>query len=337
MSSHKKYILNPETLIYEIQKVSGLTRFSKWASVIVAGAGLGYLYFWLFTSVLGLELPKTMLLKMKNAEWVSKIEVLDSRLNSYDEALAGLQIRDDNIYRSIFGMNAIPSEVRNAGFGGVDRYAYLDIMSDNSLLKKTTIRMDVLMKKTYIQSKSFDEVSLLAQKAGDMATSVPAIPPLSPDPRDYRLSSGFGYRTDPINGRSKMHTGMDFSCHQGTPVYSTGDGVVEDVSYEFFGYGNSIMIDHGFGYKTRYAHLKSIGVSRGMKITRGELIGTTGNSGRSTGPHLHYEVIYKGNYVNPNNYLDMSMPVKEYAALTKDNSNKPEVPIDKPSSRHLRR
>ena len=333
MSKFKKYIINPETLMYEIKEVSGKSRLMKWFSVMVAGAGLGFLYFWLFTSVLGLELPKTAILKMKNAKWSSRIELMNRRLDMYDGILSGLQMRDDDIYRSIFGMNEIAPEIRNAGFGGVNRYAYLDNIPNNSLLKKTAIRLDVLTKKTYVQSKSFDEVTLMAQKAGDMASCIPAIPPINPDPGKYRLSSGFGYRTDPLEGGTRMHSGFDFACHPGYPVYSTGDGVVEEVNYEFFGYGNSVLINHGFGYKTRYAHLKIINVAPGMKVRRGDCIGESGNSGRSTGPHLHYEVIYKGNCVNPVNYFDLGMSTKEYLSMVQNRQKDSEAVLVKPSRR----
>ena len=148
-----------------------------------------------------------------------------------------------------------------------------------------------------------------------MASCIPAIPPLMTDPGTYRLSSPFGYRSDPLNGTTRMHTGMDFACQPGNSVYATGDGVVEKVRFELFGYGNSVMIDHGFGYKTRYAHMKSIYVTEGMKIKRGECIGETGKSGRVSGPHLHYEVFYRNNFVNPSNYMDLGMSVEEYKQL----------------------
>ena len=169
-----------------------------------------------------------------------------------------------------------------------------------------------------MQSKSFDEVAQLSRRAGEMASCIPAIPPVNPDPKKYRLSSGFGYRRDPFTGRSKRHTGVDFALKPGNPVYSTGDGVVESVKFELFGYGNQIVIDHGFGYKTRYAHMKSIGVAEGMKVKRGECIGLSGNSGRSSGPHLHYEVMYKDAFVNPANYYDLSITPEEYSTMVQD-------------------
>ena len=294
---------------------------------------MSVLYFWLYTSVFGLEPPKTVLLKKQNAEWCSKMEVMNRQLDRYEEALTALQMRDDDIYRSIFGMHEIPAEVRNAGFGGVNRYAYLDGMDQNGLLKSTTVRMDVLTKKSYVQSKSFDEVAQLSKKAGDMASCIPAIPPINPDPSKYRLSSSFGYRTDPVHGRSARHLGVDFALDSGNPVYSTGDGVVESVKFEFFGYGNQVVIDHGFGYKTRYAHLKNVGVVEGMKVKRGECIGESGNSGKSTGPHLHYEVIYKGSPVNPSNYYDLTITPEEYGTMVQNTADMSEKLTLHPSHR----
>ena len=333
MSKSKKYIFNTRTLTYEVKKRSRRSRVLRSAILFALSLGLAVVYFWLYTSVLGLELPKTALLKKKNAEWCSRMEVMNRQLDAHEDALASLQMRDDDIYRSIFGMNEIPAEVRNAGFGGVNRYAHYDGMDQNGLLKSTAVRLDVLTKKTYVQSKSFDEVALLSKRAGDMASCIPAIPPVNPDPTRYRLSSGFGYRVDPVYGRTALHTGVDFAMKPGNPIYSTGDGVVESVSFEFFGYGNSIVIDHGFGYKTRYAHLKNIGVVEGMKVKRGECIGESGNSGKSTGPHLHYEVIYKGRHVNPSNYYDLTITPEEYSTMVQNTADMSEKLTLHPSHR----
>ena len=315
MSEFKRYKLNPETLLYEIEKASAKSRAVKIVMLVAASIALSSVYFWLATDVFGLELPKTVLLKKTNARWISRMDLMNRQMDIYDASLEGLGIRDDEIYRNIFGMNVIPDEVRNAGFGGVNRYEFLDVLPENSILRSTTVRLDVLTKKTYVQSRSYDEIEAMSKKAGDMASCIPAVPPIAPDKSKYRLSSPYGYRSDPITGVSKMHTGFDFACKPGNPVYATGDGTVESVSFEFFGYGNSVLIDHGFGYKTRYAHLKMVYVSEGMKLKRGECIGETGNSGRSTGPHLHYEVMYRGRYVNPYNYFDMTMPLDEYSSM----------------------
>ncbi len=334
MSRNKRYVFNSKTLMYEVQKRSKTSQMFRSTAVFALSIGLAVLYFWLYTSVFGLELPKTALLKKQNAEWCSKMEVLNRQLDTYEDALISLQMRDDDIYRSIFGMHEIPSEVRNAGFGGVNRYAHLEGVDNSGLLKSTVVRMDVLTKKTYVQSKSFDEVAQLSKRAGDMASCIPAIPPITPDRSIYRLSSSFGYRKDPISGRSARHTGVDFALDSGNPIYATGDGVVESVKFEFFGYGNQVVIDHGFGYKTRYAHMRNIGVVEGMKVKRGECIGESGNSGKSTGPHLHYEVIYRGAHVNPSNYYDLSITPEEYATMVQNTADMSEKLTLHPSHRN---
>ena len=318
MSEPKHYIFNSKTLSYEVKTRSAKSRVFKTLTLFVVSLGMAVLYFWIYVSVLGLEPPKTVLLKKQNARWEARTKVLNRQLDGYNDALSALQMRDDDIYRSLFGMNEIPSEVRNAGFGGVNRYAHYDDVDPNGILKKTAVRIDVLTKKTYVQSKSLDEVAKLSRRAGEMASCIPAIPPVNPDKKIYRLSSSFGYRKDPFTGRSKRHTGVDFALKPGNPIYSTGDGVVESVRFELFGYGNQVVIDHGFGYKTRYAHLKSVGVGEGMKVKRGECIGLSGNSGRSSGPHLHYEVLYKDAHVNPANYYDLSITPEEYATMVQD-------------------
>lgn len=312
MSKNKKYIFNPKTLSYEVDRRSRRSRIFKSLVVFAISLGLAVFYGWIYTAVLGLEFPKTILLKKENALWCSKVEVMNSRLDKYDEVLTSLQMRDDDIYRSIFGMNDIPKEVRNAGFGGVNRYEHLE---QNPLLKNTVMRLDMLTKKTYVQSKSFDEVYLLSKRAGDMASCIPAIPPVTTDRKVTRLSSSFGQRSDPFTGEKKRHTGVDFALKPGNLVYATGDGVVEKIKFELFGYGNWVMIDHGFGYKTRYAHMKSISVVEGMPVKRGQCIGESGNSGRSTGPHLHYEVMYRDSYINPINYFDFNLTPQEYATM----------------------
>lgn len=310
-----KYILNSETLLYEMKEVSLKSKVFKGLLLFAGSVAMAVLYIWLFTSVLGYDLPKTAFLKAERARWDARMDLMNTKLDRCEESIEALRVRDDDIYRSIFGMNEIPAGVRNAGIGGVDRYSFLDGLESDDRLKNTALRIDRLTRKVYVQSKSFDEVAAVSKTAGDMASCIPAIPPIVPDPSRYKMSSLFGYRTDPFTGASRMHTGLDFAMKIGNPVYATGDGVVESVKFEFFGYGNSITIKHGFGYETIYAHLNSVKVIEGMKVKRGDCIGESGKSGRSSGPHLHYEVVYKGRKVNPANYLDMSMSVQEYSDM----------------------
>ena len=313
----RRYILNPETLMYEIKKVSLKSKVFKVFCLVAGSLLIAFLYMWFVTSVLKVDLPKTAFLKAERARLDARLDLLNSKMDRDQEILDGLRVRDEDVYRSIFGMNEIPAEVRNAGIGGVDRYAYLDGLEKDNYLKNTALRLDRLTRQTTVQSKSFDEIASVSKTAGDMVSCIPAIPPIVPDPSKYHLSSPFGYRSDPFTTESKMHTGVDFAMDIGNPIYATGDGVVETVDFDFFGYGNCITIDHGFGYETKYAHLNSVNVTEGMKVKRGDCIAESGKSGRASGPHLHYEVIYKGNKVNPMNYLDLSMSKAEYSAMVR--------------------
>lgn len=326
----RKYILNPETLLYEIKEASLKSKLLKGFLLVAGSVALSVLYLWVFTSVLGVDLPKTALLKAEKARWDARVSLMNSRLDRYESNLEALMIRDDDIYRSIFGMNEIPASVRMAGIGGVDKYAYLDGLESSNTLKNTVLRIDRLTRMTYVQSKSFDEVAAVSKRAGDMASCIPAVPPIIPDPAKYNLSSRFGYRTDPFTGQARMHTGVDLAMKIGNPVFATGDGVVESVEFDFFGYGNCVNIDHGFGYKTRYAHLNTISVIEGMKVKRGDRIGDVGKSGRASGAHLHYEVFYKGDRVNPMNYFDLSMSKQEYLdMINRGNGDTAQIPVRK--------
>lgn len=333
MSKKRNYRINPETLLYEIREASLKSRFLKSAATVLASVLIALLYFWIVTDVLKADLPKTIYLKRRNADWVSKMTLMNRRLDQYKAQLEGLQMRDEDIYRNIFGMNSISEAVRGAGIAGAGKTG--GDAGGSAMLRATDLRLDTLMKRAYVQSKSFDEVAALASRAGDMAACIPAILPMMPG--QYRLTSPFGYRSDPITGVSKMHTGMDFASPVGHPVYVTGDGVVESVSFEFFGYGNSVVVDHGFGYKTRYAHMKTITVAEGMSLKRGDQIGESGKSGRITGPHLHYEVIYKGNFVNPNNFLDTTMSAEEYSTMVRRRADESQEFLGRSRNFSLRR
>ena len=279
----------------------------------IVGGMLFLFYMWFYVFVLGADLPKTAILKLQNAIWSTRVDQMSKQLDRYDQLLSLMEMRDNRIYRSVYGLDEIPQAVRGSGLGGEHRYAALE----GTALLDITRRLDVLEKRAYIQSKSFDDVAAVQQTAGDMALHIPAIPPMNTDPATYRMSSPFGYRSDPLLGYTKRHTGMDFACPPGNPIYATGDGVVVLAKYDHSGYGRHVEIDHGFGYVTRYAHMSRLDVEEGQVVRRGDCIGLSGRSGRITGPHLHYEVIYRDNYVNPAWYMDLDMPSKDYMEMVR--------------------
>lgn len=298
-----------------LEKYIGDLRYGGWKLllVVVSAISMFLFYMWFYVRVLGLDLPKTAILKRQNAAWNTRIDQMSTRLDRYDELLSLLEVRDDRIYRSVYGLDPIPQAVRHSGFGGENRYAALE----GTALLEAVHRLDVLEKRAYVQSKSFEDVWALQQTAGDLAAHIPAIPPINTDPFTYRLSSPFGYRSDPILGVGKRHTGMDFACPPGNPIYVTGDGIVITVKHDRSGYGNHVEVDHGFGYVTRYAHMSRIDVEEGQKLTRGDCLGLSGKSGRITGPHLHYEVIYRKDYVNPAFYMDLTIEPDAYFEMVR--------------------
>ena len=311
-----KYILNPETLKVELNGKKK-HRLLKTLVVLAAGALLFVLYMVISVWVLGMDLPKTAVLRRQNADWQSRLEQMGARLDHDEEVISLLEVRDDRIYRSVYGEDEIPAAVRNAGIGGNNRYPALAALDRSHILRQTAQRLDRLEKRAYVQSKSYDDIFALAQVAGDKASPIPASPPMSTAPNSFHLSSPFGYRNDPITGVSKMHTGMDFSCDPGNPVYATGDGTVILVESDFYGYGNHIEVDHGFGYVSRYSHLADMFAYVGQKVRRGDCIALSGKSGRVTGPHLHYEILYRSDYVNPSAYMDLDVSPEDYEAMVR--------------------
>ena len=315
MSKNKKYKFNHETLAYEIHRIPARVRLSKGFLFFLISVAISLGYYFIYTEYFNLETPKLLSLKRDNEELASRLELINRRFEGVTKSLHSLQMRDNYVYRPVFGMEEIPQDIRNAGFGGTDRYSYLENFEKSGILSKTAFNLDVLYKKAYVQTRSFDDLLQLAHNADAMSLCVPAIPPVNIASSRIRLSSNFGYRKDPFHGDYRMHSGVDISGPIGEIIYATGNGKVIQVGHDFFGYGNFVMIDHGFGYKTRYAHLKNATVTLGRIVKRGEQIGLMGNTGRSQGPHVHYEVIYKNSPVNPLNYYNRDVDEKGFLAL----------------------
>lgn len=323
MSGKKKYKFNAETLLYEVYRIPLVKRFSAGFGLFLLSLASFAAYFFIYTYCFDLETPKMALLKQESVELQSKMELLERKFEQNNRVLLELQRRDNYVYRPIFGMEEISQDVRNAGFGGVNRYAHLENLPNSNFVIDVEKKMDILYKKAFIQSRSYDEVAILSKRTGEMASCVPAVPPVHLD--KVRISSTFGLRSDPFKKTPKMHTGVDFVGNTGEPIYASGNGKVVEVSFNFFGYGKEVVIDHGFGYKTRYAHLNTIDVKEGDMVERGQRIGGMGNSGRSTGTHLHYEVMYKGNKVNPSNYFSRDMKGEEFLSMIKPNKSEEEA------------
>lgn len=311
MSKESRYIYNSKTSSYDLYVPSKLTKWTRFGVVLLIGIAFFFSYFWIWNGVMKKSTPKTAILERRNKVLLASIADINERMDGQSAALSELQERDNVVYRSVFGMDEVPKSVRNAGFGGVDRYADLKVFMDADYLIASRNRLDVLTKKAYVQSLSFDDIQALSARAGDMANCVPSIYPVVPT-KSMQQTSPFGYRSDPINGGAKFHSGIDIGGPKGTDIYATGDGVVVRVDYNYYGYGVVVDIDHGFGYTTRYGHLLGASVIEGQRVSRGDKVGELGSSGRATGPHLHYEVLYKGTAVNPWNFFSNDITPEEY-------------------------
>lgn len=306
-----KYYYDTETCKYERIKTSTndiiLNTLGFLSLTLTLAVGLLILYSNYFES------PRELLLKNEVKEMEYLYGNLEKEVEKLDKELASMEYRDDNIYRAVLGAEPIDVNMREAGVGGVDRYEDIkkkNIVHEDFLLKLHE-RVDKLKRKVYIESKSQDEVITLAESKEKLFAAIPAIQPVA-NKELIALASGYGMRIHPVYKVRKMHTGVDFAAAIGTPIYATADGLVDKVEVSFSGYGKVLEIDHGFGYRTRFAHMHGFNVRYGQKVKRGDLIGYVGDTGLSTAPHLHYEVFVNGLHVNPIHYFFTDLNAKEY-------------------------
>jgi len=310
--SEAKYRYNKSTLSYERLEQDFLYKLKRVFSYVVVGGLFATVFIALTYTVF--DSPKEKMLKRENSELTLQYEILNNRSDQIAKVLADIQERDDNIYRVIFEAEPIPHEIREAGFGGINRYKNLQGFKYARLMTETAMNLDKLSKQLYIQSKSLDNIFEMVKNKSEMLAAIPAIQPIS-NQNLTRVASGFGDRIHPIYKTKKTHTGMDFTAPKGTEIYTTGNGVISEAKYSKRGYGNHVVIDHGYGYNTLYAHMKNLSVRVGQKVKRGEVIGYVGNSGSSVGPHLHYEVIKNGIKINPINFYYNDLTPEEYEKM----------------------
>lgn len=304
------YRYNPVTDNFERYFPSLRVRFLGWLKILILAAILGAGFYLIMFYCL--DSPTQKNLRRENAQLRSQYNILNRRIDNALKVMANIQNRDDNFYRVMMQMDPIGKSQRLAGLDNEKRYRSLASLSDAELVTRITRNMDLLDRQLYAQSLSFDELRSSAGKEKDKLAHIPSILPIAM--ADYTMSSGYGYRRDPVYGSSKFHEGLDFAADTGTPVFATADGRVE-VADRKSGYGNCIDIAHGYNYLTRYAHLSEILVKEGQEVHRGEIIGKVGSTGKSIGPHLHYEVRFKDEPQNPVNYYFMDLTPDQYADM----------------------
>ena len=308
-----EYKYNPKTLRYEKIARNSSYWIKKGSTFSISGIIFGIVIY--VIAYIAFPSLKEHHLMIENAQLKKEYEILNNRLGLVDEVLLDIQERDDNLYRTVYGANAISENVRKGGIGGADRYGKYEGYENSKLVSTTVEKLDQISKSLVVQSKSFDELLNLAKNKSKMMASIPAIQPLrNKDLR--RISSGYGSRIHPILKIRRAHMGVDFVAPIGTEIYATGDGKVSKVKdLKRRGYGKHIIIDHGYGYQTVYGHLIRFNVKKGQRVHRGDVIGYLGSTGLSTAPHLHYEVRKKNKYMNPAYYFHNDLNEEEFEQI----------------------
>lgn len=317
MAAKKKYKINPETLAME-QVESGLGYWLRQTGIyILSGIVLGVIFLYLF--LVFFPSPREKQLLREKEAMQSQMETLNRQVDQMQIVMTDLQQRDDNLYRVLFGAEPIPLNIRQGTQRKISYYEEIAQMTNSQLSADLSLKVDVLEKELYVQAKSYDEVLELAKTQEIRMENIPAIQPvLNKDLK--RVASGYGVRIDPVYHVRKFHQGMDFTAPTGTEVFATGNAKVSFVGWKQ-GYGNTVILDHGFGYQTLYAHLFKALVRKGQKVRRSDIIALVGNTGKSTGPHLHYEVRLHGKPVDPRNYYFYDLSPEEYDQMIQLSNN----------------
>ena len=313
----KKFHFNSETLSYE-QIEHTITHWLKQFLIhTLSGMSLGAVFFFIFVTFV--DSPEEKQLGQEKSHMQAQYKVLQRQFGEMQEVVSDLQERDDNLYRVVFQADPIPFSVRRAAATNNDYYEQLLDMTNSEVVVSTTKKLNELKKELYIQSKSYDELVLLAKNKENMLQNLPAIQPVL-NKNLKQMASGYGWRIDPVYHTRRFHAGMDFAAPVGANIYATGNGQVISAGWQQ-GYGNCVQINHGYGYVTLYGHMSAFKIRAGQKVKRGDVIGLVGSTGKSTGPHLHYEVHFKGEIMNPQNYYFLDLSPADYDRMVQMSNN----------------
>ena len=312
----QKYIFNPKTLAFEVFQISTARKVGRIVLVSLSVIGMAFLFAILLFALFKSPQEK---IQARELEYMKlQYDILNDRMDLYEAELADLEQRDNNVYRVIFDAEPITSVKRRMGLANVNRYANLEGYRNSEKVIAASKKLDMIASQLYYQSISYDEVFEMARNKEEMLASIPAIMPMRVKDIKY-ISSFFGYRPDPIYNIAKFHSGIDFSTNLNAEIYATGDGVV-DIDKTQWGYGNMVTIDHGYGYKSMYAHLNRFAVRKGQKVKRGQLIGYAGTTGKSTGIHLHYELRKDDVPIDPIHFFFNDLTPEQYEQILKQST-----------------
>ncbi|HCC70657.1 MAG TPA: hypothetical protein DEQ09_05835 [Bacteroidales bacterium] len=304
----KKYLLDRKELVYKEYRLSLKQKLARLSIVLVVSVilaiGYGMVFKYLFGS------PREKKLQSELDEIKYKYDLMAKDFETIDLKLATIATAEDNVYRPVFDMEKIPSSFRQSGYGGTKKYADLEGYENSDILIGATKKVDELLRRTYIQSRSFDDIIPVAS---DWKNKLDHIPYIRPVNVNIPLGEGLKFREKhPVLGTPRWHHGQDFTAPSGTDVFATGAGVVTRAGWSPFGFGNMVEIDHGYGFKTIYGHLRTVYVSAGQEVVRGDTLGLSGSTGISSGPHLHYEIHYNGMIKNPLYFFNDELTMEEY-------------------------
>jgi murein DD-endopeptidase MepM/ murein hydrolase activator NlpD len=309
-----KYYYNTNTLRYEKLvtplRVKLLRFFGFIAAALVSALILVSIAFRFIPS------PEAKLANARYQNMKENYDVLQGKVESLQQEMAALENRDNQVYRSIFEANPLPDSARAKLIEQKKEVEKVAAMNDEKLGNELANTLNNLSARVAYQFDSYNDIEKLIKNQGEKLASIPAIQPVSNRDLD-RIASGFGMRIDPVYGTPKMHKGLDFTAPQGTPIYATGNGVVKEASFSAGGFGNHVIINHGYGYETLYGHMVRMKVREGQRVKRGELIGWVGSTGKSTGPHCHYEVHVNGNEVDPVYFFYNDLTPEQFDRLLK--------------------
>jgi hypothetical protein len=305
---HRKYILDLSDLQFKQIRLpwkTKLLRLLLWVSLSVV---ISIFYISVFRGIFGS--PKEKLLTKEIENMRLQYSLMGRQLENASLSLGSLRLSDDKRYRPVLDMDSVPESFRKAGFGGVDRYSDLSGFKYSDIIIAYRSKIEDLKNRATVQKESFKSIE---DRIVEWKREVDHQPMISPVDVKYRLGDGFRFRdVHPVLGTPRMHYGQDFVVPYGTKVYATGDGTVLESGWNSGGFGNYIVIDHGYGLQSTYGHLSQIKVSKGLNVKRGDLIGLSGNSGTSSGPHLHYQIDQFGQHKNPVNFFNNDISVEEY-------------------------
>ena len=312
--SKVKYYFDSDTLSYRPITLTNKNRVSSFVLFLLSSFLFGLFTLLVLLNSNWLNTPSEIAQKRAIQNYELQFDILSKKLSQVEAVVTNMQERDNNLYRVYFEASPIPEAQRLAGFGGINRYKDLEGYENSDLIINTSKRIDILTKQAVVQSRSLDEIEQLAQNKAALINAIPSIQPIKNE-NLTRMASGYGYRKDPFTKKRRFHWGMDFTAKKGIPIYATGNGIIKRADNRSSGYGKHIRLDHGFGYVSLYAHLSKYNARRGQTVKRGDIIGYVGNTGRSVGPHLHYEIFKDNKRINPLNFYYGNLSQKEFNDL----------------------